>query len=291
MSRSTSRMPVGVIALPIVGMALLLVLLGPVADWFSDDVGLTARERADVIDATRRILLQGAAGLLAVVALVYTARTYLLAREGQLTDRYTKAVEQLGAESLSRRVGGVFALERVMRESKNDHWAVAEVLAVLIRERSVASGADGISRQRDVQAALTVLGRRPREDKRELDRLRLGHATLTKTLLRGGRLDGASLRYARLDDAHWEHASLIGTKFRGAVMPRASFKGAILRNAGLQETDLSEVKFTGADLLGSNLTGATMSGAHLSGVRGNPVLTDAQLADVHCRPEERCHQN
>jgi hypothetical protein len=291
MSKWTSRVPIGAIALPIVGMALLLVLLGPVADWFSDDLGLRGKERADVIDAARRTLLQGAAGLLAVVALAYTGRTYLLAREGQLTDRYTKAVEQLGADALSQRVGGVFALERVMWESKGDHWAVAEVLAALIRERSAASSDGGITRQRDVQAALTVLGRRPHEDKRELDRLRLGHAKLTKTLLRGGRLDGASLRYAQLDGARWEDASLIGTKFRGAVMTGACFEGAVLRNAGLQETDLSEVNFTRTDLLAANLTGATMNGAHLSGVLGNPVLSDAQLKAVHCRPGECCHRN
>lgn len=31
----TSRVPIGAIALPIFGVALLLVLLGPVADWLA----------------------------------------------------------------------------------------------------------------------------------------------------------------------------------------------------------------------------------------------------------------
>ena len=286
MFKWTSRVPIGAIALPILGVALLLVLLGPVANWFSEDAGLLGKERADVLDATRRTLLQGAAGLLAVVALAYTARTYLLAREGQLTERFTKAVEQLGAATVARRVGGVYALARLMRESKNDHWAVVEVLAALIRERSAVVTKDGIARQRDVQAALTVLGRRPRADKLELDRIRLGNTNLRYTLLREGRLDGAAFRDARLEEVHWENTSLIGAEFRRAILRRAGFEGAVLQNAWLEDTDLR-----GANLTGADLVGARMQGAHLSGVVGDPVLTDAQLADVHCRPEECCHQN
>ena len=275
-------------ALFVVGSALLLVLVGPVADWLTEDVGLPGRARADAVDATRRTLLQGAAGLLAVVALVYTARTYSLSREGQLTDRYTTAVNQLGAEALSQRVGGVYALERVMRESRNDHWAVVEVLAAFIRERGEYPGGDGLRRRGDVQAALTVLGRRPRENRSELDRIRLGHTDLRNTLMRDGRLDNASLRYARLDDSHWENASLVGARCRNAVLRRADFEGAVLRDAGLYKTDLSDVNLKGADLRGADLTDATLTRAHLSGVRGNPVLSEAQEKAVHCLPSVRC---
>ena len=278
------------VALFAVGSALLLVLLGPVAGWLTDDVGLPGRERADVVDATRRTLLQGAAGLLAVVALVYTARTYLLSREGQLTDRYTTAVNQLGAAALSQRVGGVFALERVMRESRNDHWAVIEVLTAFIRERS-EDGGDRRVREGDVQAALTVLGRRPREDRRELDRVRLGNTDLRNTLMRGGRLDNASLRSARLDDSHWENASLVGVRFRNAQLRRADFVGATLRDAGLAGVDLTDADLKDADLRGADLTGATLTRAHLSGVRGNPALSEVQEKAVHCLPTESCEED
>jgi hypothetical protein len=285
MFKWASRLPVIAIVLSIGGVILLLVLFGPVADWYSDDVGLSAKERADVIDATRRTLLQAAAGLLAVGALVYTARTYLLVRDGQLTDRFTRAVEQLGAATVARRVGGVFALARVMRESKNDQWAVIEVLTALIRERSALPANDGIARPRDVQAALTVLGKRPRAGELELDRIRLGNANLRYTLLRDGRLDKAAFRDARLDEAHWERTSLVEAEFRGAILRKADFEGVVLRGAWLEDADLRDAKLTGADL-----AGARMTGAHLSGVRGEPVLSEAQLTDVHCRPEERCHK-
>ncbi len=45
-----------------------------------------------------RLLTLGA-GLLAAGALLFTARNFILSREGQVTDRFTKAIEQLGSGS------------------------------------------------------------------------------------------------------------------------------------------------------------------------------------------------
>jgi hypothetical protein len=64
------------------------------------------------------------AGLLAAGALLFTARNFILSREGQVTDRYTKAIEQLGSDKLDVRIGGIYALERVARDSARDHPTV-----------------------------------------------------------------------------------------------------------------------------------------------------------------------
>lgn len=89
-----------------------------------------------------RLLTLGA-GLLAAAALVFTARNFTLSRrtfelsaQGQLTDRYTKAVEQLGSENLAVRIGGIYALDRIARDSERDYPTVIEVLAAFIREQS-----------------------------------------------------------------------------------------------------------------------------------------------------------
>jgi hypothetical protein len=85
-------------------------------------------------DAARGRLLTFGAGLFALGALVYTARNFSLSREGQVTDRYTKAIEQLGSEKLDVRIGGIYALERVARDSVRDHPTVIEVLTAFLRE-------------------------------------------------------------------------------------------------------------------------------------------------------------
>jgi hypothetical protein len=53
-----------------------------------------------------------------------------------VTDRYTKAIEQLGSDKLDVRIGGIYALERVARDSAKDHPTVIEVLKAFIREHS-----------------------------------------------------------------------------------------------------------------------------------------------------------
>ncbi|WP_189171532.1 hypothetical protein [Pilimelia anulata] len=59
-----------------------------------------------------------------------------VALQGQLTDRFTRAVEQLGqagAAKIDVRLGAVYALERIMRDSAQDQPAVVEVLAAYVR--------------------------------------------------------------------------------------------------------------------------------------------------------------
>jgi hypothetical protein len=113
------RWLVGGIAVVVLTLAIAWVLFVPTADWLAHhDVGSgkgsllqTAR------DAARGRLLTLGAGLFAVGALVYTARNFILSREGQVTDRYTKAIEQLGSDKLDIRIGGIYALARVARDS------------------------------------------------------------------------------------------------------------------------------------------------------------------------------
>jgi hypothetical protein len=153
----------------------------PLADWLArHDVGpVKGALRETAVDNARGRLLTLGAGLFAAGALVFTARNFTLSRrslelteQGQVTDRYTKAVEQLGSDKLDVRIGGVHALERVARASARDHPTVMEVLTAFIREHSheqwppsdhPASRGQEPSTRPDVQAALTVVGPRLNE--------------------------------------------------------------------------------------------------------------------------------
>src|SRR5215831_3332682 len=95
-------------------------------------------------------------------------RTVEITEQGQVTDRYSKAIEQLGSDKLDVRIGGIYALERVARDSPRDHPTIMEVLAAFIREHSreqwppAEHGAEPPKRSTrpDVQASATVIGRR-----------------------------------------------------------------------------------------------------------------------------------
>ena len=72
--------------------------------------------RVKAITDTRTALLAGLVGLGALGTFwlnsrVYriTARTFEVTERGHLTDRYTKAIEQLGSTTLDVRLGGIYA--------------------------------------------------------------------------------------------------------------------------------------------------------------------------------------
>jgi hypothetical protein len=212
--------------------------------------------------AARGRLLAFGAGLLATSALVITARSRARSRAGQLAGRYAAALEQLGGDELDVRIGGIRALARVARDSPGHHPAAMEMLAAFIRERSRQQwpppDPGGQARQRsprpDVQAAITVVGRRLSE--RDLRPVDLAGADLAGADLAGADLAGAVLARADLLAATLVRADLSGADLGGARLTGANLDGADLTDADLTDADLA-----GADLASAKFTGAELTGA------------------------------
>lgn len=276
----------GIAAVALV-LAVAWMLLVPAADWLArHDVGsATGPMHETALDNARGRLLTLGAGLLAAGALLFTARNFWLSREGQVTDRYTKAVEQLGSDKLDVRIGGIYALERVARDSVRDHPTIMEVLAAFIREQAreqsvspaTAFAAPERSPSPDVQAALTVVGRRnPKRDIRRIDlsRTDLSGASLFGADLSGALLVGANFTRADLIRARFVGAILIGAALHGVDSMRATFADAVLKSARLEGATLAYADLTGADLSSADLTDAILNDADLSGAD----LTRADLA-------------
>lgn len=166
-------------------------------------------------------------------------QTVKVAQEGQITERFTRAVEQLGnRESMAIRLGGIYALERIAKDSPKDHWQVMEVLTAYVRENS-QWGKHTMRKQRyrevpsDIQAILTVIGRRNakcEEKEQKLD--------LTYTDLRGVILLGANFQRANFESANLERARLGGANLQGADFPKANLKNATLVKANLKGANL-----------------------------------------------------
>lgn len=220
-------------------------------------------------DAARGRLLTLGAGLFAAGALIFTAQNYRLAQrtlelteQGQVTDRYTKAIQQLGSSKLDVRIGGIYALERVARDSPRDHPTVIEVLAAFIREHSrerwpVSVAGDDAQQpapfiRPDVQAALTVIGRRDiSNDRQRID--------LTNAVLPSALLFDAHLVWVRLVDATLKNAVLTRANLGHALLNDTDLAGANLAGAHLNDAMLIRANLTGADLTGADLTGAQWS--------------------------------
>ncbi|MFE6361521.1 pentapeptide repeat-containing protein [Streptomyces sp. NPDC057806] len=179
-----------------------------------------------------------------------------LTREGQVTGRYVEAIKLLASTNLAERLGGIYALERIMGDSQKDYITVVSVLTAYLREPVDFPEKDVSS---DRQAAFTVLGRRPEYVGRghyELDfqgahlkgifgngnyeRANFTRADLTHARLIDchapsinfceAKLDGASLMNSSMPDADFSRASLIGTELAGHA-PRARYFGTDLTKA------------------------------------------------------------
>src|SRR5262249_13348845 len=87
-------------------------------------------------NSARVTLAQILGGFALLVGLYFTYKNIKVAEEGKLTERFSKAVELLGSEKLDVRLGGIYALERIARDSLKDHWTVMEVLTAFVREQS-----------------------------------------------------------------------------------------------------------------------------------------------------------
>jgi hypothetical protein len=191
--------------------------------------------------------------------------------QGQITDRYTKAIDQLGSETVEVRIGGIYALERIGKDSVRDQPVVMEVLAAYIRQHSRErwpmgeAGADIPEQTRpDVQAAITVIGRRDVVyDSGVID-------------LTGANLPRAELNGADLSGVNLTAASLFAARLAMARLTAATLKDAILGAADLTSADLTGADLTGADLTGADLSNANLTGANLRDVN----LTNANLTGV-----------
>lgn len=270
-----------VVIASVVLLGALVFVLGWVAPWATS----ADKDRAAAVNATRQTFLAATAGLVAIAGLVTGARTYLLSREGQLTERYSAAVALLASDKPAERLGGVFALERLLSESPRDHDIVVEVLAAYVRQYAPAV-AGSVAPPRDphgVQAALTVLARRPvRTERNDLN--------LAGTDLRAMILVEARLRHADLRGSRMEGANLALADCRDAALAGTDLRGAGLGHADLRDADLRRARLYGADVDGARFGGADLRGALLGGVEGVPDVisfTAEQLrgADIDASTE------
>jgi uncharacterized protein YjbI with pentapeptide repeats len=212
-----------------------------------------------------------------------------------------RAIEQLGNSKLEIRFSGIYALERIARDSKKDHWSIMEGLTAYIRQHAQRKEKTNLVAPlaTDIQAILTVIRRREwsyekKGQNLDLHRTDLHGANLMDVHLEDADLTEADLTDAVLGDAHLERAVLTNAVLRGAYLnganlDRAVLSGAILRsavlidtiltNAVLRSADLEHAVLTNAVLIAAVLRSATLRDAYLRGtnLRGAKEVTQEQI--------------
>ena len=250
----------------------LLVSLAFMLRWYlSPKTDLSISQRQDLVQGLASagqalaVFLTGTVGLISLYltrqstnkqlsqAQNSTQQTLQLTEQGQITERFTRAIEQLGAtddkgekKKLEIRLGGIYALERIDKESPERayHGTVMEVLTAYVRENSpreheepptlirVGSN-EGVEQDKgvtqeaqsplrglptDIRAILDILKRREEESVSKEHRVLLD--------LRAANLYGADLRVANLQGAYLQGADLFEAELQGANLEGANLEGA-----------------------------------------------------------------
>ncbi|WP_170990949.1 pentapeptide repeat-containing protein [Herbidospora galbida] len=285
------------------------------------EVTLTPKERVELLTSQRQTALGAITSLgvaLSVLftagGLIYSGLTWETSKETQITDRYTKAVEQLSSEIVEVRLGGLYALNRIAIDSEKDTSTIQNVMAAFVRNRDfckqkigddpcaplnlkgrLAAGIERISVPADVRAALELacsLQPPALEDNvyyvpinlagvrfREADLLdaSLRGADFTRADLASADLGNADLTSADMSEANLTNTNLNNAFLTNAILFEADLASADLTNAHLTDAILTDADLADAVLMGADLAGAYLAGADLKGAN----LKDADLKGVN----------
>ena len=243
--------------------------------------GITDNEKQfNAENEARKTIAQIIGGVAILIGIYFSWQTVQsqlvsleISQQGQITERFTRAIDQLGAirpngePNLEVRLGGIYALQKIAADApKEYHWSIIEVLASYIRENTSEKKSsskknkdqDSDNINADIQAALTVIIKRDSEYDDTDSNIDLKNANLEGANLWAAKLEGADLQGANLLRAFLLGADLQGANLKNAILEdaylyEANLEGALLQNAVLNETDFKDANLTDVNLLNADI--------------------------------------
>ena len=216
------------------------------------------------------------------------------AEQGHITDRYIKAVEQLGAEKVQKiegkettvpnievRVGALYTLERIAADSLRDHIPIMETICAYVRNNSPAKSLEPTKPpftfghpKADIQTAIDIIGRRNQAQKsleqEKRFRLDLSKTDLSFVDFRGGDFSAARFVRCRIEAASFRSCPMHGTILVGSLVNYSDFNKAQLIGARLDHCVINLPTITPGTMSESinfaNLFGVCLAGAELSAI-------------------------
>jgi len=291
--------------LAILGAGALYLLFGlllwALLDWYIDPQ--KSSQKKDLVQALALIL----AGVAGAIGIYFTWRgqrltresqentqkntqqQLWLTREGQITERFTRAIELLGASNdggrrnLEQRLGAIYALERIDKESAERayHSTVMEVLTAYLRENARWSpkaseisdegfikppGVDTVSDDKSDEIAEQDKG--SERDAKLAPRLPSTDIQAILDVISRREEEGVPQEH------RIKSLDLRGTDLRRAFLPHVHLEGAYLVGAHLEGALLLDAHLERAWLSAAHLEGADLRWAHLEGTIG---LTPEQI--------------
>ncbi|GAA1312020.1 pentapeptide repeat-containing protein [Saccharothrix xinjiangensis] len=195
----------------------------------------SAHEEFTATTELRRLVVEATAAVLLLVGSWVALSEYQTTKERQDSERFAQAIELLGGEDATVRIGAVYSLESVARSDDLYYPVMDDMLTAMIRSKfpyggSTAARPPGAFADPVVQAAVRVLGRAPDRSGRKLD---LSRSDLHHVDFLGGDFRGALFVDSNLAGATGADANFEGADFTGAAVGRALCRARLGDNPGL----------------------------------------------------------
>ncbi len=217
-----------------------------------------------------------------------------ISERSQVSARFSGAVERLSDDRVSIRLGGIYSLGQIARDSARDLQAVTSILAAFVRESATQDAyretvdLGQLWPVEDIAGALSVLSEiNATEDFDSGYRINLRGVSLQDGRLMGINLRGANLNYTNLENAILAKSQLGGALLSGANLSFAHLEDVDLQEASLSAADLRDAKLSNSDLSRSLLESSNMSNAFLFRAKLNyALLNGATLINANLREAE-----
>ena len=218
-------------------------------------------------------------------------KTVNLTEKGNVAERFKNAIEHLGHESPSIRLGGIYALHHIAQEDgeaeeegdvEEYRERVFQILCAHVRETTTQEvykpqerifpkeGADTTGQPGlktnipsiEIESISNLLFVRNkshtiyRKFRANLERAILEGASLKSANLRNAYLPFANLRRVSLHNSNLQNAFLFSINLEGAYLSNVNLQGAILSFSNLQGARLDNTNLQGCDLHRANLKNA-----------------------------------
>ena len=206
--------------------------------------------------------------------------------KGQRQERLKNAIEHLGHDKDSVRLGGAYELFHLAEDTKDLRQTILDILCAHIRQTTGESKYRAEHKSKpseEVQSLLTLLFMQAHEVFKGLH-VNLQGSWLNGVNLNGARLEravliGAYLQGAQLENSHLREADLTGTR-----MTLANLREADLRKANFRKAHLQGARLLGARLQSASLYWVQMQGVELIGAR----MQGASLYQVQMQAADLC---
>lgn len=284
------------------------------------DSSRSTKEKFDTSIEVSKSLVSGVGTIATISGGLFIFWNIRLTQTRLITERFSKAVEQLANDKLEIRLGGIYSLERLAQDSSHDHRTIMDVLTSFVREKSpvqvkekkygfVEEALAGLNNpakpksssseiSTDVQAVLDVIRRRHRQvqlfssEGLDLSLTNLNQAMLFRVKFRNASMYLCDLENAYLYQSSFRECLFSDSNLKGANLAKgdykdADFSGASLENANLSlskfvDTNFEEATLKNASLIGCSLNNTNFTKADISGAdfRNVKDLTVEQIIEA-----------